>query len=180
MTAKTQIKRPAGRPCPGTFGNAPVRGKLPDPRATDMLGTAIGEALSPGDTVLLSGTLGAGKSALARAAVRARLREPEAVVPSPTYTLVNVFDSPTGEIWHADLYRLGHPEEIEELGLADAFGRALTLVEWPDRLGALCPKKRLEISLAPEDLGRSVEIRAFGRDWRALLSAAEQVLGQAS
>ena len=106
---------------------------LPDPNATEALAERIAPVLGPGDTLLLAGPIGAGKTHFARALIRARIgREEE--VPSPTYTLVQTYDAGETEIWHADLYRLGDPGEIAELGLDEAFETAICLVEWPDRL----------------------------------------------
>jgi tRNA threonylcarbamoyladenosine biosynthesis protein TsaE len=111
--------------------------------------------LGPGDTVLLSGPVGAGKSAFARALIRARLRDPQAEVPSPTFTLVQTYGEDEDTLWHADLYRLSHPDEVAELGLLAAMEEAICLVEWPDRLGALAPASALRLDLAPEGEGRS-------------------------
>ncbi len=117
---------------------------LPDEAATDAFGAALGGALRAGDAVLLSGPLGAGKSALARAAIRRLLDDPRAEVPSPSYTLVNVYDAPAGPVWHVDLYRLsGGGDEMAELGLEAAMGRAVLFVEWPDRLGTALPARYL-------------------------------------
>ncbi|MEM6355295.1 MAG: tRNA (adenosine(37)-N6)-threonylcarbamoyltransferase complex ATPase subunit type 1 TsaE [Pseudomonadota bacterium] len=148
----------------------PVALILPDEAATRALGRALAQTLGRGDAVLLSGTLGAGKSALARATIRARLGDPAAEVPSPSYTLVNVYAPERGpEIWHADLYRLDDGSEIAELGLEEAFIAAITIVEWPDRLPEP-PVRRLEIALAHPDCPADAEgeemrrasIRAIG------------------
>ncbi|MCL5776480.1 tRNA (adenosine(37)-N6)-threonylcarbamoyltransferase complex ATPase subunit type 1 TsaE [Limibaculum sp. FT325] len=120
---------------------------LPDEAATAALGARLAAALRPGDLVALSGGLGAGKSVLARAIVRALLGEPDAIVPSPSYTLVNVYAARAGEVWHADLYRLGGPPDALELGLVEALSHAIVLVEWPERLGADLPARHLEIAL---------------------------------
>lgn len=89
-------------------------------------------------------------------------------VPSPTFTLVQVYDTAKGEIWHTDLYRLSSFDELIELGLDDAFETAITLVEWPDRLGEATPARRIELDFAPVDAtadGRKLTIRAFGDNW---------------
>lgn len=133
---------------------------LPDAEATTAFGEALSRTLEAGDTVLLSGPIGAGKSHLARAAIRflmAENGEPAEDIPSPTYTLVQTYPAGTREIWHADLYRLTDPDEVFELGLEEAFTNAICLVEWPDRLGSAAPPEALTITLAEAGDGR----RAF-------------------
>lgn len=138
---------------------------LPDAAATARLGTALARVLGPGDTVLLSGPLGAGKSALARALIAARLAAPGADIPSPSYTLVNVYDTAAGPIWHADLYRLG-PGDLDELGLVEAYAGALCLIEWPERLGAAHPDRALSLGLTPRpDDARHLRIATLGTGW---------------
>ena len=122
---------------------------LPDAGATAALGRALGELLRAGDCVLLEGGLGAGKTHLARALIQSRLAAPEDV-PSPTFTLVQVYETGGPEIWHADLYRLSGPDEVIELGLDAAFESAICLVEWPDRLGDITPADALTVELVPE------------------------------
>ena len=103
---------------------------------------------SPGrrDVIALRGDLGAGKTVFARAFIRARTR-PDEEVPSPTFTLVQVYE-PAGRadaaIWHFDLFRLATAEDALELGIEDAFGGAISLIEWPERLGRLLPASRLD------------------------------------
>ncbi|MDF1792425.1 MAG: tRNA (adenosine(37)-N6)-threonylcarbamoyltransferase complex ATPase subunit type 1 TsaE [Thalassobaculaceae bacterium] len=120
---------------------------LDDLDATDRLAAALARTAETGLCILLSGPLGAGKSELARSFVRAWLGDPDTEVPSPTFTLVQPYDGPRGTIWHCDLYRLGDPGEVEELGLSEAFADAVVLVEWPDRLGTALPVDRLELTL---------------------------------
>ncbi|MCU0906413.1 MAG: tRNA (adenosine(37)-N6)-threonylcarbamoyltransferase complex ATPase subunit type 1 TsaE [Rhodobacteraceae bacterium] len=142
---------------------------LPDDAATRRLAADLAQHLRAGDTVLLQGDLGAGKSTFARALIRARLGMPDLDVPSPTFTLVQVYGEGSDAIWHADLYRLGGPDEIAELGLTDAFDTALCLVEWPDRLGDLAPGGALTLALsgAGGD-GRVAHLRGSA-DWAARL-----------
>lgn len=146
--------------------------------ATDRAGASLGRALQPGDVVLLDGALGAGKSALARAAILARLadigRYEEA--PSPSYTLMQCYEAQGVEIRHADLYRLSDPEEVDELGLLDEREGAILLVEWGERLGALRPERRLELKLelAQGGAARELTARGVGEGWDAALAALEE------
>lgn len=138
---------------------------LQDLAATRRFGTGLADRLLPGDTVLLEGDLGTGKTTLARAVI-ARLCGVEDA-PSPTYTLVQTYETQDGgELWHADLYRIEDASELEELGLEDAFDAAICLIEWPDRLGDACPPDRLEIALSAAaglETGREARITGFGR-----------------
>jgi len=124
---------------------------LPDPGATERLAAIIAREVRPGDAILLSGDLGAGKTHFARAFINALTSAPEEV-PSPTFTLVQTYDAVVGsepvEIWHFDLYRLKSPDETLELGIDEAFAEGIALVEWPDRLGSLKPREHLELRLA--------------------------------
>lgn len=114
------------------------------PDETAQLARRVGAQLGAGDTLLLEGGIGAGKSHFARALILSRLAEAEDV-PSPTFTLVQTYDLPDCELWHADLYRLGDPDQIVELGLLDAFQAAICLIEWPDRLAELTPETALTV-----------------------------------
>lgn len=148
---------------------------LPDEAATTRAGAALGAAARAGDSFLLAGDLGTGKSTLARGFIAARLAAEGRIedIPSPSYTLVNVYDTDAGRIWHADLYRLGREaEDIAELGLADAFGADIVLVEWPDRLGRSLPARHLALRLgfAAND-GRTLEAAAAGAGWDRALGA---------
>ncbi|MEL6433404.1 MAG: tRNA (adenosine(37)-N6)-threonylcarbamoyltransferase complex ATPase subunit type 1 TsaE [Pseudomonadota bacterium] len=116
------------------------------PDDTTRLATLFADALSPGDVVLLEGPVGAGKSHFARAAILRLLPAPEDI-PSPTYTLVQTYATPIGDVLHADLYRIANPIEIHELGLLAAFEEDICLVEWPDRLGGDTPQKALTVTL---------------------------------
>jgi tRNA threonylcarbamoyladenosine biosynthesis protein TsaE len=121
--------------------------RLTSPDATCELAQTLAPTLGEGDVLLLSGPVGAGKTHFARCLIRA-LTSPGEEVPSPTYTLVQTYPGPATEIWHADLYRLGDPAEIIELGLTEAFDAAIALVEWPDRLGDLAPEAALHLDFA--------------------------------
>ncbi|MFD1333299.1 tRNA (adenosine(37)-N6)-threonylcarbamoyltransferase complex ATPase subunit type 1 TsaE [Methylopila musalis] len=170
---------------------------LADEAATGALAADVSRALKPGDIVTLTGDLGAGKSSFARALVRARAGDPELEAPSPTFTLLQIYDLPRGPVVHADLYRLTSPEELDELGWEEAGDDAIVLVEWPDRLGAGLPEDRLDLSLeiAPGG-GRRARLTGFGafgprlarlRDGKRFVEAAgwgeatrEHVQGDAS
>lgn len=138
---------------------------LPDLAATENLAARIAADARPGEAVLLSGPLGVGKSAFARAFVRAWVGDPAAEVPSPTFTLVQPYDGPRGPAWHCDLYRLGDPDELAELGIDQGLAEAVLLVEWPDRLGTWVPIDRLELGFEmceQTDDARRVTLAGFG------------------
>ena len=121
--------------------------------------SSLAPLLKVGDTVLLSGEIGAGKSAFARALIRARLGRQEDV-PSPTFTIVQTYQADEVEIWHCDLYRLTHPDEAFELGLEEAFDTAICLIEWPDRLGDEIPKGALSLAFEATDTGHEMTVTA--------------------
>lgn len=126
--------------------------------------------LRAGDAVFLRGDLGAGKTAFARALIRAMTGKADLAVPSPTFTLVQTYDTPAAPLWHFDLYRLKSAEEIFEIGWEDAQGDAIMVVEWPERLGddadgGLAPHNRLEIILSiatDNNLCRHMELVPYG------------------
>ena len=126
---------------------------LADETATEQLGATLAARLHPGDVVGLRGELGSGKTTLARAILRAAAGDPELIVPSPTFTLVEVYETPRGTFWHFDLYRLEAAEQVYELGWEEALAEGIALVEWPERLGRLLPK-HLSVTLEMEDDGR--------------------------
>lgn len=137
---------------------------LPDADATSALGACLGPHLQPGDFLALEGTLGAGKTHLARALIHASQRAAgEALedVPSPSYTLVQIYSAGAQEIWHADLYRLSDPGDVAELGLEAAHDAgAICLVEWPDRMADRLPPDRISLRLSIESDGRGDTRRA--------------------
>jgi len=141
---------------------------LPDLSATHALAARLAALLRAGDAVLLEGPLGAGKSELARAVLRAAAGDPALEVPSPTFTLVQSYDLPLGAAHHFDLYRLDGPGGLAELGWDEA-REGIVLVEWPDRLGDLAPPDALRIALAP--LAAEDARRARLSGWDARLCA---------
>lgn len=137
---------------------------LADEAATTRLGAALAGRLAAGEVVLLSGDLGMGKSTLARGLIRA-LTRPDEDVPSPTFTLVQFYES-APPIAHFDLYRVEDPEEIEEIGLYEALDDGAVLIEWPERLGtggaeALSPD-RLSVRLETAGTGRRAQLTGHG------------------
>ena len=139
---------------------------LPDEEATTHFGAKIAPYLNTGDCILLDGPIGSGKTHLARAIIQSRLGNAEDV-PSPTYTLIQVYEDAQTEIWHSDLYRLTNTVEIIELGLEQAFEDAITLVEWPDRL-TTPPKGALRIEFLQKDEGRLLQLSSDSAHWDKL------------
>ena len=136
---------------------------LPDEAATERLGAALAGRLRARDVVALEGGLGAGKTTLARAILRAAADDAALVVPSPTFTLVEVYDTAKGVFWHFDLYRLEEAQQVFELGWEDARADGIVLVEWAERLGMLLPEERLIVTLAIEGEGRRATLQGEDR-----------------
>lgn len=151
---------------------APVK----DLAAMARLAAAVARQARPGDLIALSGPLGAGKTEFARAFLSARARAaglpPPPEVPSPTFTLAQVYEIGGEDIWHFDLYRIEDPDECRELGFDDALAHGIVLVEWPDRLGPLLPATRLDVDLAIAGAdARTATLRGHG-DWAGRVPAA--------
>ena len=118
---------------------------LADEKATEALAARLAAVAWPGDVIALKGELGAGKTCFARGFIRAR--GGDEAVPSPTFTLVQIYDLPGGRVWHFDLYRLRVAEEAWELDIEEAFDEGISLIEWPERLGPLLPRGHLLVAL---------------------------------
>jgi len=125
---------------------------LADEAATARLADLVAGAARPRDVIALTGPLGVGKTAFARGFIAALARRrgapPPPEVPSPTFTLVQTYALGGASVWHFDLYRLARPDDAVELGLDEALAEGISLIEWPERLGRLLPRDRLEIALA--------------------------------
>src|SRR6185437_1812266 len=132
---------------PTTSGGFSFTVALGDEAAARSLMVDIAAALEPGDLITLSGDLGAGKTALARALIRHLAGDETVEVPSPTFTLMQAYELPRFALVHADLYRLSGPGELPELGFDDIPEHAVTLLEWPDRAAGFLPTDRLDIAL---------------------------------
>ncbi|KQV72939.1 tRNA (adenosine(37)-N6)-threonylcarbamoyltransferase complex ATPase subunit type 1 TsaE [Rhizobium sp. Root1220] len=153
---------------------------LEDEAETLRLGEDLALALKPGDCLALSGELGAGKSALARAFLRALADDAELEVPSPTFTLVQSYDLRI-PISHFDLYRLADPGELNELGFEEALQSGICLVEWPEMADGEMPADRITLRLTHEGAGRRVTIAALGKQASRIrrVLAIRQFLGKA-
>ena len=135
--------------------------ELGDADATAALGRAVGRALRRGDAVCLWGPLGAGKTTLARGLIRA-LTRPDEEIPSPTFTLVQLYETPAFPVAHFDLYRLNRAAEAEELGLDEALDEGAAVIEWPERLEGRLPPDRLDIVLRIEGEARRARLEPRG------------------
>jgi tRNA threonylcarbamoyl adenosine modification protein YjeE len=145
--------------------------ELADEAATAAFAARFAALARPGDVIALKGELGAGKTSFARAFISAR--GGAEAVPSPTFTLVQLYEVGDTPIWHFDCYRLGDPEEAWELDIEDAFWDGISLIEWPERMAPLVPARRLEITLSPG--AAATERRASidaGANWAARLNGA--------
>ena len=141
--------------------------------ATAAFAAMLAPKLAAGDVILLSGPVGTGKTHFARALIKSILAQPEDV-PSPTFTLVQTYDTTHGELWHSDLYRISSNTEIDELGLLEAFESAICLVEWPDRLGPMCPENALTIDLVADGDARDAHLNWTTDRWSTLLAEVSQ------
>lgn len=143
---------------------------LPTLQKTQEIAQKLARLSMPKDVIMLQGDLGAGKTEFARAFIR-ELTHHEMTVPSPTFTLVEIYEATIGDIWHFDLYRLKLSSEVWDLGIEEAFARGITLLEWPERLGKeFIFKNYLEISLKLQkgDEAREVILTPYG-NWESRL-----------
>ncbi len=137
---------------------------LPDEAATIALAQRLAGCARTGHALLLAGPLGAGKTSFARAFIRALADDPALEVPSPTFTLLQSYDTRQGTVFHYDLWRLTGPAALHELDW-DAAQAGIVLVEWPERLGPLAPPAALWLSLSPTATGREITLRSTEEKW---------------
>ena len=145
---------------------------------TETFAAAFARRLQPGDIIALEGDLGAGKTAFCRAVIQALGYDEE--VPSPTFTLVQIYEPPaedleTPAVWHFDLYRLEEPQEVYELGIEEAFEGAVSLIEWPDRMGGMLPRDHLRLRLEILPSAQQCLLTLEGpAHWKGRLAGLEQ------
>ena len=138
---------------------------LKDELETGILASQLANVSVTGDVIGLIGDLGVGKTAFARAFINARVGDVE--VPSPTFTIVQVYEFSDINVYHFDLYRIEETEELFELGIEDAFTDGISLIEWPDRMDTYLPSDRLDIifSSVSSENARQVTLLGYGENW---------------
>ena len=158
----------------GEAATSPIELDLPDESATMCLGRRLAGLAAVGDVIALRGDLGAGKTTLARGFITG-LPDPEGgssdeEIPSPTFSLVQIYMREPANVWHADLYRIERPEEVLELGLEEALAEGILLIEWPERMGYFLPRERLDVTIefVTGKEGRRVKLNA-GPGWQGRL-----------
>ena len=145
---------------------------LPAEADTRAVGRRLARLARKGDVFALYGTLGMGKSVLARAFVQELCGSGE--VPSPTFTLLQTYEAPDFEIYHFDLYRLMSPDEIFEIGVEEALYDGVSLIEWPDKMAPYLPRDIFKLELVPCGNGRKLTVSTNSAEKRTRLSALEE------
>lgn len=145
----------------------PHRRWLANPKATEDLARELASIVTPRQTIILHGPLGAGKTCLAKALITALGGGDE--VTSPTFTLIQSYDTRLGIVHHFDLYRVCHPDELDEIGWDDALAEGICLIEWPEKAGWRLPSQSLNCVLMMADQGRQIDI-SVGNPVHALTS----------
>ena len=118
----------------------------------------LAKTVKAGDIIALYGTLGAGKTEFCRGFIHA-LSPDKSEVPSPTFTLLQIYDTPDFPIYHFDMYRLKSPIEAYEIGIEDAFAEGVSLIEWPEKIGKLLPQKHIAVTLEIQGSDRLITIK---------------------
>lgn len=144
----------------------------PDEASTIAFGRKLAQMAKQGDVFALFGTLGMGKSVLARAFIQSLTGAEE--VPSPTFTLVQSYDAPDFEIFHYDLYRIKSPEEIFEIGMEESVYQGVSLIEWPEMMGGYLPRNCFRIEITPQKDGRKITISSASEEKRQRLAELEK------
>lgn len=144
----------------------------PDEASTIAFGRKLAQMAKQGDVFALFGTLGMGKSVLARAFIQSLTGAEE--VPSPTFTLVQSYDAPDFEIFHYDLYRIKSPEEIFEIGMEESVYQGVNLIEWPEMMGGYLPRNCFRIEITPQKDGRKITISSASEEKRQRLAELEK------
>lgn len=153
----------------------PLALELLDEQATEALGAALANAFSAGGVVHLVGDLGVGKTTLARGLMHALGHE--GAVRSPTFTLVEPYETLSPKVYHFDLYRLGDPEELEMMGIRDYMEEgALVVIEWPERAGGVLPAPECRVELADAGSGRTARVHTNDR----IAGVVSQILASGS
>ena len=147
---------------------------LPTEEATKLLGQNLARIARTGDVFALFGTLGMGKSVLARAFVQKLCGQGE--VPSPTFTLLQTYEAPSFDIYHFDLYRLKSPEDIFEIGMEEALYSGVSLIEWPEKMGGYLPRDIFKLEISNYENGRKVTIETTSEEKYLRLSSLKETL----
>ena len=126
---------------------------------TIKIASELAQHVNVGDIIALYGTLGMGKTAFCRGFIQSFLNGQD--VPSPTFTLLQVYDTPQFPIYHFDMYRLKSPTEAYEIGIEDAFAEGVSLIEWPEKIGNLLPHRHIKVLIEPDQEGRKITIEGL-------------------
>ena len=124
---------------------------------TSTFAAQFAKTLKVGDIIALHGTLGVGKTAFTRGVIQSLIGEKE--VPSPTFTLLQTYETPNFDIYHFDMYRLKSPQEAYEIGIEDAFAEGVSFIEWPDKIKGVLPRKHTDIFFEIKDDTRVITIK---------------------
>ena len=160
--------------CRVITGASFLKVEIDNQKKIESFAVDLAKLCKTGDILGLNGRLGIGKTTFARAVINAigsSLGHATETVPSPTYTLMQVYSFGSLEIYHADLYRLENLDEIWELGLEDSFHQGITIIEWPDRMGPFLPLSTLQIFISPGKRSENRLLEFYGcSDWKFRLT----------